>query len=132
MAAHTPVPNKASRESFSVPNTAHSLAPEQNYDLPLGAEGQPLIPADKKSAQLPSVVSGDSHTPAEATSTPPRSVNAEKVNISRLIVLKPAAPNSAPLIPGTMGLYPRPKGASATGSATWQNPFHFGKLEMTG
>ena len=37
MAAHTPVPNKGSSESFSVPNTAHSLAPEQNCDLPLGA-----------------------------------------------------------------------------------------------
>jgi hypothetical protein len=130
MAAHTPVPNKGSRESSSVPNTAHSLAPEQNYDLPRGAEAQPLIPADKESAHLPSAIPGDS--PAEATRTTPMSVNAEKVNMSRLIVDKPAAPNSAPGIPGSMGLYPRPKGASAPGSVTWQKSFPLWKVRVDG
>jgi hypothetical protein len=132
MAAHTPVPNKGSRESFSVPNTALSLAPEQNHDLPRGAEAQPLIPADNNSAQLPSAVAGDSHTPAEATRTPPISVDAEKVSMSRRIVLKQAAPNSTPWIPGTMGLYPRPKGASAPNIATWQKSFPLWKVIVDG
>ncbi len=132
MAAHTPVPNKGSRESFSVPSTAHSPAPEQNYDLPRGVEAQPLIPADKESAQLPSAVSGDSHTPAEATRTPPRSVNAEKVNMSRLIVVKPAAPNSAPWIPRTMGLILARKVPRLTAVPPDKNPSHFGNLELTG
>ncbi len=113
-------------------NTAHSLAPEQNCDLPLGAEAQPLIPADKETAQLPSAVPDDSHTPAETTRIPPRSVNTEKVNMSRIIVLKPAAPNSAQWIPGTQGLLPRPKGASAPGSATWQKSFPLWKVRVDG
>jgi len=54
------------------------------------------------------------------------------MTMSRLIVLKPAAPNSAPWIPGTQGLYPRPTGASAPGSATWQKSFPLWKVRVDG
>jgi hypothetical protein len=97
MAAQSPVLNKGSNESFSAPNTAHSLTPEQNCDLTLGAEAQPQVPADKGSAQLPSAIPDDSHTPVETTRIPPRSVNTVQVNMSRLIVLKPALPSSTKL-----------------------------------
>jgi hypothetical protein len=132
MEAHTPVKNKGSRESFSVPNTALSQASEQNHDLSQSAEAQPLIPADNDSAKLPSAVSDNSHTPAEATLAPPISIYAEKVNMSRLIVLKPTAPNSTPWIPGTMDLYPPLKGASSPSTATWQKSFPLWKVRVDG
>ena len=53
MAAQSPVSNKGSNDSFSAPNTAHPLTPEQNCDLPLDAEAQPQIPADKEVLNYP-------------------------------------------------------------------------------
>ncbi len=52
--------------------------------------------------------------------------------MSRLIVLKPTAPNSTPWIPGTMGLYPgtRPKAAPSPNTSAWQNSFPLWKVRV--
>jgi hypothetical protein len=63
----------------------------------------------------------DLHTEVQRLITdPPTQRNAELVARSRLIVVQPTAPNSTPWIPGTKGLYPRPRGSQLVGSSAWQ------------
>ncbi len=138
MATHAPVPSKASRDTSSVPNIA--LSTEQNYDLPQGLEAHPLIPADINSSQLPTAVSGDSRTPEGATQAHPTSVYAKEVKMSRLIVLKPTAPNldsrnNWPLSSGFQEQLAFILARKVPRLPTLQlgkTPFHYGRLESTG
>jgi hypothetical protein len=101
--------SKGSKETSSVPK--NSLSAEQMHNLPRRWEAHPLILADENTAKLPPTVSNDFHTPNEANRAHSVSV-AKEMSMSRLIVLKPPAPNSTPWNPGIQGLYPRPKGPS--------------------
>jgi hypothetical protein len=127
---HSTVPDSA----LSVSSTTPPEPPEQNSGLSQGLAAQPLILTDNDSAQpeIPSVISDDPRPPTEAARVPPPNVYAEQVTTSLPIVLRPATLNSTQWIPGTMGLYPRPKGALSPSSADWLKSFPLWKVRVDG
>ena len=53
-------------------------------------------------------------------------------DVSRTILLKPVVPEATPWKPGTMGLYPIPKGAQPPGSPIWQQTLPLWRVRIDG
>ena len=108
------------------------IAPQSARALRLPPEVSPSAPTTAHPTRPASAPPVNATPPVVTAHSHPPQALVEPVDMSRLIILRPTALGSTPWKPGTMDLYPLPRGTKPPSSSNWQQTLPLWKVRVEG